>query len=74
MTITFTNDSDIIVYALEKIISFARENQYFFVANCAWWFAGVIGLDEGLTIHIDNLVSRKPNEHREDSSTPRDIA
>jgi hypothetical protein len=50
MTITFENDSDVIVYALEKIISFARGNQYLFVANCLWWIAGIIGLDKGLII------------------------
>jgi hypothetical protein len=75
MTITFENDSDVIVYALEKIISFARENQYLFVANCAWFVASIIGLDEGLVIHIDNLVNRnRISNRREVSATPRDIA
>jgi hypothetical protein len=75
MTITFESDSDIIVYALEKIISFARENQYLFVANCAWWLAGVIGLDSGLIIFIDCLETRKQAyQPREVSTTPRDIA
>ena len=75
MTITFEDDKDIIIYALEKIISFARENQSLFVANCAWWIASIIGLDPGLRIYIDNLETRKPvRQHREISSTPRDIA
>jgi anion-transporting ArsA/GET3 family ATPase len=75
MTITFENESDVIVYALESIISFARENQYLFVSNCAWWIAGIIGLDTGLTIFIDNLESRKRiGQHREISTKPRDIA
>jgi len=73
MTIAFENDSDVIVYALEKIISFARNVQYLFVANCVWWIAGVIGLDEGLRIHIDNLTSRE-RIIQGVSSTPRDIA
>jgi len=74
MTITFENDSDVIVYALEKIISFAREKQYLFVANCAWWIAGTLGLDSGLTIFIDNLESRgRTYRPREISNTPRDI-
>jgi hypothetical protein len=59
MTITFETDSDVIVYALEKIVSFAKENQYLFVANCAWWIAGIIGLDSGLTTFIDNLEIRR---------------
>jgi len=58
MTITFETDSDVIVYALEKVVSFARENQYLFVANCAWWIAGIIRLEQGSIIHIDNLRER----------------
>jgi hypothetical protein len=74
MTITFENDSDVIVYALEKIVSFARENQYLFVANCVWWIAGIIGLDSGLTIFIDRLESQKrAYQPREISTIPRDI-
>jgi len=55
MTITFENDNDIIVYALEKIISYARDNRYIFVAQSVWWIASVIGISEGLAMHIDNL-------------------
>jgi len=55
MTITFDNDNDVIVYALEKIISYARQYQYIFVAQSVWWLASVIGLQEGLIRHIDNL-------------------
>ena len=73
MTITFENDSDVIVYALEKIISYASNTQYLFVANCIWWIAGIIGLDDGLRIHIHNLTSRE-RILRGVSSTPRDIA
>jgi hypothetical protein len=81
MTITFESDSDVTVYALEKTISFARVNQYLFVANCAWWIAGIIGLHSGLIIFIDNLRSRQPIVSGEKAnnqcailSTPRDIA
>jgi hypothetical protein len=85
MTITFENDSDVIVYALKKIISFAKENHYLFVANCAWWIAAVFGLNTGLTNHIDNLRSRQPessriglfgegNNYSAILETPRDIA
>jgi hypothetical protein len=75
MTITFENDSDIIVYALEKIISFARENQYLFVANCVWWIAGIIGLDSGLMVFIDNLeIQKSICQTRPISTIPRDIA
>jgi len=58
MTLTFENDNDVIVYALEKIISYARKNQYIFVAQSAWWLAATIGLTEGLVTHIDNLRKR----------------
>jgi len=74
MTITFENDNDVIVHALEKIISFARENHYLFVANCAWWIAGVVGLDQGLIRYIDSLEVRKNIGLRAVSTTPRDIA
>jgi hypothetical protein len=55
MTITFPSDNDVIVYALEKIISYARANQYIIVAQCIWWIVTIIGLQQGLIIHIDNL-------------------
>jgi len=59
MTITFENESDIIVYALEKIISYARKHQYIFVAQSVWWIASVISLSEELGMHIDNLRVRE---------------
>jgi len=74
MTITFDNEKDIIVYALEKIISFSRDNQYLFVANCVWWISGIVGLTDALVIHIHNLESRREIDLRDISSTPRDIA
>jgi hypothetical protein len=75
MTLTFENDNDVIVYTFEKIIAFARREQYLFVANCVWWIAGVIGLDQGLITFIDNLESRKEIvDIRAISETPRDIA
>jgi len=58
MTITFENDNNVIVYALEKIISFARDNQYIFLAQSIWWISSIIGLQPGFIIHIDNLKER----------------
>jgi hypothetical protein len=58
MTITFENYHDVIVYALEKIISHTRRTQQIFVAQCVWRLASIIGLEQGLIIHIDNLNSR----------------
>jgi len=58
MTITFKSDKDVIVYALERIISYARDNQYIFRAQSIWWIASIIGLQEGLVIRIDNLKVR----------------
>ena len=55
MTITFEDEKDIIVYALETIICYARDNRYIFLAQSVWWIASVIGLSEGLSTHIDNL-------------------
>jgi len=80
MTLNFANDSEVIIYAFERIISFARQNQYFFVGSCVWWIASVIGLDTGLRIHIDSLEQigedrgKSSIPDRGISSIPRDIA
>jgi hypothetical protein len=58
MTITFENDNDVIVYTLEKVISYARRTEQIFVAQCVWWLASVIGLEQGLITFIDNIQSR----------------
>jgi hypothetical protein len=58
MTIIFQNDNDVIVYALEKIISYARRSQQIFVAQCVWWLASIIGLEQGLIIYIDTIEQR----------------
>jgi len=58
MTITFENENNIIVYALEKIICYARKHQYIFIAQSVWWIASIIGLADGLTTHINNLRIR----------------
>jgi len=55
MTITFDNDNDVIVYALEKIILYAWRTQQIFAAQWVWWLASIIGLEQGLLVHINNL-------------------
>jgi hypothetical protein len=55
MTISFDNSNDVIVYALEKIISICRDHHHLYAAQCVWWLAAITGLQEGLVIHIDNL-------------------
>jgi hypothetical protein len=67
MTISFKNDNNIIVYALEKIISHARKTQQIFVAQCMWWLASIIGLEQGLINHIDNLQSQEERTIRQES-------
>jgi hypothetical protein len=59
MTMTFESDKDVIEYALEKIISYARNNQYIFLAQSIWWISLTIGLLEGLVIYIDKLKVRE---------------
>jgi len=61
MTITFENDNDVIVYTLEKGISYAWRSQQIFAANRVWWLASIIGLEHGLVVYIDNL-ERRSNE------------
>jgi len=60
MTITFDNDNEVIVYALDKIISYARENQYIFLAQSVWWISSITGLQQKLVDRIENL--RKESE------------
>jgi len=81
MTITFENDNDVIVYAFDKVISYAKRTQQIFVAQCVWWLASIIGLEQGLVNYIDNIQSRidvtvvpekTPEVGRTVSSEPRD--
>jgi hypothetical protein len=73
MTITFESDNNVIVYALEKVISYPRRTQQIFVAQCVWWLASVIGLEQGLVNYIDNLEERSSgNTALVVSPTPRD--
>jgi len=51
---------------LEKVISFARDNQYIFLAQSVWWISSILGIQEGLIIHINNLKKR---HQKSDSST-----
>jgi len=73
MTITFDNENDVLVFALEKIIAYPRGNQYIFLAQSAWWISSIIGLQQELINHIDNLQDQIHTPHREVSTTPRDI-
>jgi len=78
MTITFENNDDVIIYALEKSIAYARRTQQIFVAQCVWWLASILGLEQGLIIYIDILqrASREASvgtSGRGVSVTPRDI-
>jgi len=58
MTFTFENNNNIIVYTLVKIISYSRDSPYLFVSQCVWWLSVIIGLQQGLVIHINNIESR----------------
>jgi hypothetical protein len=58
MTATIENDNDVIVCALEQIISYGRRTQQIFIAQCFWWPVSVISLEQGLVIHVNNLCKR----------------
>jgi 3-mercaptopyruvate sulfurtransferase SseA len=72
MTITFENDNDVIIYALEKVIAYTRRTQEIFVAQCVWWLVSIIGLEQGLIHYIDNLQSQKEEGIRLLSNSPKD--
>jgi hypothetical protein len=79
MTNTFSNDNDVIIYTFETVFASARRTQQIFVAQCVWWLAGIIGLEQGLIVHIDNLRSREtqvvgtPVEASQDSQDRLDL-
>jgi len=58
MTITFEHENDVMIYALDKIISYAQNKQYIFLPQSVWLISSTIELQEGLDIHIDNLKAR----------------
>lgn len=70
MSITFENNYDGIVYDMEKIISFSPKHEYLFVAQCVWWLSAIIGLQQGLIIHIDTLQSRAVVADKEANDIP----
>jgi hypothetical protein len=72
MTITFENDNDVIVYALMKVISYARKIQQVFVAECVWWLASISGLEQRLVIYIDNRRARYEKSVQQESSEAPD--
>jgi len=76
MTIPFENENDVIVYALERIISFARKNQYIFLAQSVWWISSIMGLQPELITYIGNLepCSKKEQIQREVTVTSKDEA
>jgi hypothetical protein len=73
MTITIENDNDVIVYALEKVISYASKTQQVFVAQCISWLASIIGLEQDVVIHIDNQRARYEKSVQQESSEAPDI-
>jgi hypothetical protein len=72
MPITFDSDKDIIVYALEKIITYARDNQYIILAQSVWCISLITGLQQGLVVHIDNLCIRHKVPIEESRTQPDD--
>ena len=69
MAISFENNNDVIVYALEKILSYARDNHYIFLGQSILWILSIIEFQQGLVIHIDNLKERSDIAFRD--TTPR---
>jgi hypothetical protein len=70
------------VYTLETIISHARQHQNIILVLCVWWISAILGLQEGLVIHIDDIKEREnirdlelrvePLVHSEGSKIPPD--
>jgi hypothetical protein len=76
MTITFEHDNDNIFCGLQIVISYARKHKYIFVVQTVLWMCLIIGLQQGLVIHIDNLrrqAESTNNNEQELSSSQRDV-
>jgi len=58
MTITFENDNNVIDYAIEKIMLYAKVNQHILLAQSIWWISSIIALQQGLVVSINNLQER----------------
>ena len=48
MSITFENKADIILWTLAKLLVTFQERQYLFAAQCIWWIAALLQLDQAL--------------------------
>jgi hypothetical protein len=72
MTLNMENDNVGIVYALEKIISYARYNQYICLAQRVWWISSIVGLQSGLFNHIENFKEQTNSAGLKMSDTPWD--
>jgi len=58
MPITIETDNDLNLYALAKIISYARDNQYIFLAQSIGWIPSILGLSQGSVVHVNNLRAK----------------
>jgi hypothetical protein len=65
MPIVVESDKDVIVYAFGMIIAYARDNQDILLAQTVWWISSIIGLQQGLVMHIDNIKKRSDITIRE---------
>jgi len=43
------------------------------VAQCIWWLASVLGLQEGLIVHINTLAEGIPEKLRQDQMDPEEL-
>jgi len=73
MPVTLEIDSDVIVYTLEKILVYVQNNKHIFLAQNIRWISSIIGLPQGLIIHIDNLWSREEKVAQKASTSPDGI-
>jgi hypothetical protein len=74
MRILFENKSDVIVYSTEHITSLCRPHHYIFTVQRVWWLQLLLGLQQGLILHIDNLALRSAIGEMGISKTPQDIS
>ena len=56
MTITFENESEVLLYSFGKLITIFRAKSYLFAAQCVWWLSALVNLQPELVqwLHIVN--------------------
>lgn len=74
MNINFGTESDVFLYSLEQNNPLCQVHHYIFAAQCVWWLASLLGLQQGLLRYTVILAVRSVIIERGISTTPLDTS